>query len=157
MSLARSGLEPHRLTLKAALALLKYRLRSEQELTDRLKIKKFADHHIAQTVRYLKKIKLLDDRQFAKEWASSRLQKHYSITLIKMELKQKGISPRIIHDLCQYPDQRQQEQESIKQLLIKKKNYYKKLDPATQQRRLYGLLARKGFNNDNILNALKPC
>jgi regulatory protein len=157
MSLGQSSLTPHRPTLKAALALLKYRLRSEQELRERLQLKKFADRHISQTMRYLKKIKLLDDRQFAKEWTSSRLHKHYSIHLIKIELKHKGINSKIINDLCPCPDQRTTEQESIKQLMAKKKSYYRHLDPITRRRRLYGYLARKGFHNEDILTVLNLC
>ena len=77
--------------------LLKFRLRSEQELRNKLNQRKLPGPIAEQTIRYFKEIDLVDDNVFARQWISSRLKKPFGLNRIRLELKQKGIDSEIIN------------------------------------------------------------
>src|SRR3990167_4198604 len=79
--------------------LLKFRLRSEKELQEKLKAKKFPASIIQQTIRYFKDLRLIDDHKFAREWASSRLKKPFGLNRIRLELTKMGISTAIAEEI----------------------------------------------------------
>jgi regulatory protein len=78
--------------------LLKYRLRSERELLQRLKQKGFSEELCRDTVNFLKDKEFIDDRVFARGWVSSRLKRPFGLRRIKQELVQKGLSKEVIED-----------------------------------------------------------
>jgi len=84
-------------------------LRSEQEIYNKLKQKRFSHDHIKRTVQYFKEIGLINDRQFAQKWILSRLAKPFGKDRIRFELKEKGIDTAIIEEelgqaLHDYPE-----------------------------------------------------
>ena len=76
--------------------LLKFRLRSENEIRQRLKKKKFDVDIIEMTLSFLKDKGFIDDDYFAKTWIESRIKKPLGIRRLKAELSIKGINKAII-------------------------------------------------------------
>ena len=78
--------------------LLKFRPRSEGELTLRLKRKKFDEKVIRATIAFLKEKRFLNDNEFARAWIDYRLKKPLGFRLIQQELRRKGVDKKIIEE-----------------------------------------------------------
>ncbi len=134
---------------------LKIRLRSIQEIEDRLVQKGFSPDVIQETLSYFINARVLDDVLFAKVWIQSRLRKPYGAIRIKHELKLKGISDEIIQsEMGEVSDQFSSE-EMIEHLLKKMKTRYKNVEPQKRKERAYGYLARRGFNTSTVMKVIK--
>ena len=92
---------------EAALNLLSYRARSEEEISQKLRKKGFDHGNVEQVIADLKRVNLLDDYEFACQWIKDRLKNRpRGLTLLKQELIKKGIEKEIIKkalDEC-YPE-----------------------------------------------------
>ena len=83
--------------LNAAYHFLGYRARSEMELTEHLKKKRFNDEDIRAVTAKLKEQGFIDDTAFAETWKESRTRSNpRSQWLTGYELKKKGVAPEII-------------------------------------------------------------
>lgn len=135
----------------AALRLLAVRDRSSRELSDRLRDKGFPPPLIEDLISALTSSKLLDDERFAHEWVVSRA-RHSArgVGVLRQELRHKGIADDIIEaELASLPPEC--EEDTARALLLRKvrtiapselsdRECYQK-----QYRRLYAMLARRGF------------
>ena len=149
-----------------ALRFLSYRPRSEKEVRDRLKLKsqnskvKITTQNskvIDKVIQKLKEKKFINDEEFAKGWVESRLRfKPRSARLIKIELKQKGISPEIIDKMINNEGLMINDSENAKKLIEKRILRYKGLDRRIIYEKLGRYLASKGFNWDTIKKAIDP-
>lgn len=141
---------------KIVFRLLKVRHRSCQEIIVKLQHKMIPDHIIKDTIKYFKGLELIDDRQFARSWISSRLKKPYGSNRIRCELKNKGIDPetieREVRGLTETRDY--SEIEILENLARKRAIKYKGLDLEKRKARLYGYLLRRGFNTHNIVKVI---
>lgn len=143
-----------------ALRFLSYRSRSEKEIRDYL-LKFFKRHPgdekfiIDQVVKKLKDTKLLDDVEFAKAWVRSRTEyRPRARNIIKLELRQKGISDDIIEDVLADKTEGKDDLTLAKQLLEKRKNRYALMEREERYQKAGGFLARKGFSYDVIKSAI---
>ena len=85
-----------------ALRFLSYRPRSEQEVIKNLLKKKAPEDIISKIISKLKENNFINDEEFVKWWAEQRIElKPRSLRLIKIELRQKGISEEIITQAIQ--------------------------------------------------------
>ena len=149
-----------------ALRFLSYRPRSEKEVRDRLKLKsqnskvKITTQNskvIDKVIQKLKEKKFINDEEFAKGWVESRLRfKPRSARLIKIELKQKGISPEIIDKMINNEGLMINDSENAKKLIEKRILRYKGLSRQKIYEKLGRYLASKGFNWDTIKKAIDP-
>jgi len=137
-----------------ALRLIKIRLRSEQELRQRLRLKKISKAAAENTISYLKEIGLVNDTQFTKDWIQLRIYKNFGINRIKLELQQKGIPKVLIDKELDAAGISDNEDAVVNALIEKKIKRYQGLEPLIIKRRLYSYLARKGFSSETILTAL---
>jgi regulatory protein len=139
-----------------ALNFLSYRTRSEKEVRDKLEMKQADPEVIEKIIAKLKEKKFINDEEFSRQWVESRNRfKPRSLRLIKIELKQKGISDEILNtigsnseinldsDLCQ-----------AKKLVEKKIEKVKNLPKQEIYQKLGRYLASKGFNWDTIKKAI---
>jgi regulatory protein len=133
-----------------AFLLLKFRPRSERELYERLKIKKFSLNTIKSTLSFLIEKKFLDDNYFAKAWIESRLKKPFGIRKIREELRIKGIDKEIIENQISRIKEDYAEKEVVLELAKKRLSRFKELDPQKAKARLWGYLMRRGFSSDII-------
>jgi len=136
-----------------AFLLLKFRLRSEKELYERLK-KKFDEAIAQKTVSFLKDKGFLDDDLFARNLIESRLKHSQGLRKIKEELKLKGIDQSIITAHFDRLKAGYCEEVSIAEILKERFKKLKGVEPQAVKRRLYGYLARRGFSPDLILEAI---
>lgn len=133
-----------------SLYFLSFRLRSEKELRDYLKKNKVDDLTSEKIINSLKDSKFLNDEEFAKWFKEQRTTiKPKATRIIKMELKQKGISEDLINEV--FKDNTDSDFEKAKQLAEKRINRYLKL---SDKRKIYEkmgrYLASKGFDYDVI-------
>lgn len=139
---------------EAALRLLSIRERSSKELTDRLRDKGFPTEIVDDLVTRFLEIKLLDDERFAREWVTSRAQHSArGKSVLRQELRHKGIPTPVIDAVLESLSP-EIEEDSARMLLSRQ---LRAIDPASlsdreiyrkQQRRLYNMLARRGFSSE---------
>ena len=142
--------------LSYSLKLIKRRLRSTQELRDKLKLKKYPNNIIERIIEEFKQLNYLNDREFAKAWVNDRLNLNPKAPrLLKLELKQKGVSQKIIDEVLN---------DIIKQYNFKDiafdlvKGKYERLkglsDIDKKKRRIFDYLKRRGFDYSIIYQVI---
>ena len=147
-----------RSTYDRALDLLALRARSEAELRQKLIRKGEPAASVDEAIERLKAQKLLDDAQFARQFARAKVVgAGASRRRIAMELARKGVdrhtADAAIDDLAE--SEGIDVSASIHRVAEKKWKSLAKLDDQTATRRLYAFLARRGFNPDEIRSALQ--
>ncbi len=148
--------QDYKKAITAAQRLLKFRIRSEAELSERLKKKGFNEEVIVRVVDYFKDIGIIDDRRFAREWIEWRLAKPFGRVRIKRELQQKGIDDSIIEDeLSSAMQDSYDEDDVVAHLVEKQVSKYKGISTEKMKHRLYGYLLRRGFSSCAIGKALR--
>ena len=141
-----------------ALNLLAFRARSARELRRRL-VQKGEDAALADAaVARLVERGLLDDADFARQLTRSKvLGAGASKRRVQEELFKKGVA-RDTADAAiaeVFEDEAVDEQAIVDDAARKKARTLGKLDPATRRRRLYGFLARKGYDGEKIRAAMR--
>ena len=98
---------------------------------------------------------LIDDGAFAKAFVSSRLnQRGKSLSAIRRELKQKGVSDEHIEAATSEIDSAQELEVAI-EVAINRNRRLSGLDDQTRRRRLTGFLQRRGFSGPVLSRALR--
>lgn len=139
----------------SAFRLLKVRIRSEKELHSRLTQKRFSLKTINTVIKDLKRIKFIDDNEFARSWIQSRINKGFGRRRIIFELKQKGVAEKIIQSQFKKAQENYSPRVAIKQLIERRIKRYKNLESIKIKRRIYDFLVRRGFDVDSILKELQ--
>lgn len=141
-------------TKNYAFLLLKFRLRSEKELYQRLKKKKFDDNVIKRTLSFLKDKGFIDDNIFTKTWIESRLKKPLGLRRLKQELKLKGIDKDIIDNQIEEIKKDYPEEDIVLELAKKRFNKLKGIEPNKAKRRIYAYLLQRGFSPEIIIDVV---
>jgi regulatory protein len=140
---------------EVALNLLSYRSRSEKEISDRLKKKRFSRENIDGVIEDLKRVNLLDDYEFACSWIKDRMKNRpRGLTLLRQELIKKGIRKEIIDKASDefYPED--QEVEIASELIKRREKRYRGLDKKIARKRMSGFLLRRGFSYEVVREVL---
>lgn len=144
-------------TYDRALTLLEFRARSVAELRRRLIEKGAPRAEIDEVLTRLMDQKLLDDAEFARHFARSKITGAGASRIrILQELRRRGIA----NDVAERALEELGEEEgidpsaSIHRVAAKKWKALAQLDDFTRRRRLYAFLARRGFNPDEIRSAM---
>ncbi|MFH1360144.1 MAG: regulatory protein RecX [Candidatus Omnitrophota bacterium] len=138
----------------AALRLLKFQARSEKEIRDRLRLKKFSKTSIEETMIFLKDTHLIDDRQLTKEWIQGRLSKPIGAKRVFFELEQKGVPQKIIQEELANAKIDSGEQTNVLSLAKQRLQKYRHLPVEKAKRRTYEYLAYRGFEPEVISEIL---
>ncbi len=132
--------------------------RSRKELEVTL-AKREIDPEVAKEVldRFVE-IEIVDDAAYAALLVRSRCNtKRVSRSVLKQQLRQKGIDPDLINEaLLVVTDA--DELRMATELVAKKARSMSRLEPQVRKRRLFGLLARKGYGTSialQVINDLK--
>ena len=146
-----------------AVKFLGFRPRSEKEIKNYL-AKKIAQKNevkynaasesplIALIVKKLKKYKYLDDYQFALWFLKSRINsKSRSLSVIKTELRAKGISSDIVEKII---NNAPSEATQAKNVLSKKAKRWQKLTEIDFKKKAYAYLSSRGFDYSTIKEAV---
>uniref|UniRef100_A0A7C4CDP5 Regulatory protein RecX n=1 Tax=candidate division WOR-3 bacterium TaxID=2052148 RepID=A0A7C4CDP5_UNCW3 len=136
-----------------ALLLLTYRARTRAELEQRLVRKGFAPGIAQRTITRLQELKLVDDARFAQGFVQDRISiGHKGRWRVRAELTKRGVGRQEIEEaLRSAPDETQAARELVEQFGRR----YARLEPEVRRRRLYALLARRGFAVDTIREVLR--
>jgi regulatory protein len=129
-----------------AFLLLKFRPRSEKEIYQRLKNKKFNEEIIKNTVAFLKDKEFIDDNYFAKAWIQSRIKRPLGLGKLRAELKVKGVDKEIIDSQIQEIKKDYAEEDIVKAIAKAKISKLKGVEPLKAKRRILGYLLRRGFS-----------
>ena len=133
---------------------LSYRPRTVKEVVDKLRGKRIPPEIIEPVIEDLKRLKLLDDRSFARSWIGERLaNRPGGRRLLQRELRLKGVAPELIEEAIDelYP----QEVEVAKELLRKRMSRFKGLNPKKLRARAWGLLLRRGFSSQTAQECME--
>ncbi|MDQ2665269.1 MAG: recombination regulator RecX [Gemmatimonadota bacterium] len=141
-----------------ALNMLAFRARSSSELARALKRKGADPVHVSAAVSRLVEQGFIDDAAFARAYTRSKVVgANHSKRRVQMDLRRKGVAGDVsegaIADVF--------EEEGVDQLALvetaarKKLRTLHTLEPAVQRRRLYGFLARRGYDADDIRRAME--
>lgn len=78
---------------QTALSYLEHRMRTTKEMRKRLLDKGFSESECDETIVWLKESRYLDDVSYGSEYLRYGFEKRRSINRIKVELKEKGLTP----------------------------------------------------------------
>ena len=137
-----------------AFLLLKFRPRSEKELSQRLKLKKFDPEIIKRTLQFLKDKDFINDSYFAGAWIESRLKRPLGLRRINQELRIKGIDKEIIDTKIQAIKKSYSEEGIVKKLIQERFKRLKGVDPRKAKARVYSYLIRRGFFPEIVSEAI---
>ncbi len=140
-----------------ALDLLSARAYTMRNLRRKLVQKEFAPAEIESTIGRLLESGFLDDRKYAAEYARQKIVvAGTSVRRVKQELAKKGIDARAIDESVSalLDDEPVDQDAAIERMAIKKLRALGDLDEITKRRRLFGFLARKGYELDDIKRVL---
>ncbi|MEY4444745.1 MAG: hypothetical protein RL301_824 [Actinomycetota bacterium] len=138
-----------------ALNALAPRAKSRGELASHLKRRGVEDLAAEVVLDKLEKSGLVNDLEFARAWADSRMRaKNLSKRVIAGELREKGVSAELIAIALDEIDS-DLEYRAALELGMRKARSLKRFDDETRQRRLISALQRKGFNFSVISAVLK--
>ena len=144
-------------TYELALRILESRARSVAELRKKLLQKGEKPAEIDEVIARLRDQKILDDADFARQFARTKLLSGGASRFrIAQELARKGVA-RAIADAAiaaLEEDEGLDLSASVHRVAEKKWRSLAKLDEITRKRRLYAYLARRGFNPDEIREAM---
>ncbi|MCA9327010.1 RecX family transcriptional regulator [Candidatus Saccharibacteria bacterium] len=132
-----------------ALAYVARRMRSEGELRDYFKRKKYDPELAEQLLAKLRSVGFVDDYEFATRWVQNRRQlKATSTRRLALELRQKHIGDDIIQRVLD--EDETDEHVLLKELIAKKRSQTRYQD----DQKLIAYLARQGFSYGDIKSAL---
>jgi regulatory protein len=125
------------------------RMRSEGELHDYFRRKKYEPELAEQMIAKLKQAGYVDNLEFARRWVENRrLFKATSARRLKLELQQKKVSSDIIQTVL--AEDETDERQVLRELVAKKRKQSRYQD----DQKLIAYLARQGFSYDDIKSAL---
>lgn len=132
------------------LAYVARRMRSEGELEDYFKRKGYAPELSEQILEKLKKLKFVDDYEFARRWVENRrMLKSTSTKKLRLELRQKMVANDTI---VQVLAEDETDEKSVLKTLVAKKRLQSRYQ---DDQKLLAYLARQGFAYADIKKALE--
>lgn len=145
-------------TFDRALDMLALRARSSAELKRQLQRKGEPPEFVAIAIERLLAAGFLDDAAFARQFARSKvLGAGLSKRRLQQELGRRGVAREVGDGAIEevFDEEELDDAASIERVARKKFKTLAKLDPATQRRRLYAFLARRGFDGDDIAGVVR--
>ncbi len=139
-------------TYDRALNLLAFRARSSRELSRRLKEKGASAECIEQVITKLRDAGLVDDADFARQVARSKVSGGASKRRVQQELFKRGVE----RDVADEAVSEVLADENVDMVSVAERVARKRLpslasaDPQSRRRRLYAFLARRGHDSETI-------
>ena len=135
-----------------AIKFMNYRPRTESEIRQNLQKHAVSDNVLNDVIQRLQRAGLLDDRYFADAWVENRIDLHpRSRRALAFELKQHGVDQQVIEQsLAQVDD------DQIAYLAaVRQSHKLKELDWQNFRQKMYGFLARRGFDYETSAPVVK--
>jgi regulatory protein len=129
---------------------LSYRARTEKEMRDRLAKYGYSEAVIEEVLARMTRHGYVDDSSFAAQWVENRSEfRPRGARALRMELRQKGVTDKRIDQAVDNLD----EAELALRAARKQARRYEDLEWDAFRKKMYGFLARRGFNYDDINKA----
>jgi len=129
--------------LQRALKYLDYRPRTEAEIRKHLSDKEVEEEIIDEVVKRLRRNNLVDDARFAENWVENRSEfRPRGKRALAYELRQRGIDRKAIDQVLEDVD----EDQLAYQAALKQYRKYRRFDWPDFRKKMFGFLARRGFN-----------
>lgn len=142
--------------IESAYRLLTIRSRSENELRERLKLKRFKEDIINQTIVFLKEKGYLDDKEFSFNFGRYLLHKRsFGPLRIAQELRKRGISKGLCQETLKKLSKEIDEKELIQRVLKTGEMRSILTSRVEGERKVIQRLLRRGFHIDTIFEVLK--
>lgn len=155
---SKNGRGPTRSAYEHALDLLDFQARSETELR-RVLLRKGEDPaDVDAAIERLRSVGVLDDATYSRQVTRSKaLGAGHSRRRIAQELAKRGVSRTVAGKAIEevFEEERVDEAATLDQVARKKLRTLAKLDAATQKRRLYAFLARRGYDSDDVSKTVR--
>ena len=133
-----------------ALAYVARRMRSEGELHDYFRRKQYAPELAEQLLAKLRRLRFVDDAEFARRWVENRRRlKATSTKKLRLELREKKVNSEVIQTVL--AEDETDEHQLLRDLVEKKRRISRYQD----DQKLMMYLARQGFTYDDIKAALQ--
>jgi len=145
-------------TYDRALNLLAFQARSARDLRRRLVQKGEPAEHVERAIERLTAQGLLDDAQFARQLARSKVASQgASRRRLQQEMFKRGVAREVADEAIAevYEDEQVDEGVLVEEVARKKVRSLAKLDPEARRRRLYAFLARRGYEGEAIRRAMR--
>ncbi|MGY1635914.1 regulatory protein RecX [Geodermatophilus sp. SYSU D00742] len=119
--------------------------KTRQQLADLLAKRGVPDDAAERVLDRFGEVGLIDDAAFARAWVTSRQAgRGLSRRALKTELRAKGIDAEVAEEAITLVDD-QDEWDAARRLVARRVAGLRRVDRATAERRLIGMLARKGY------------
>ncbi|MGY1810534.1 regulatory protein RecX [Blastococcus sp. SYSU D00669] len=119
--------------------------KTRQQLADLLAKRGVPDEAAAAVLDRFTEVGLIDDAAFARAWVSSRQAgRGLARRALGAELRAKGVAPEVAAEALEEIDP-QDEWDAARRLVARRLPSMQRLDRQTAERRLIGMLARKGY------------
>ncbi|MDO4523509.1 MAG: regulatory protein RecX [Eubacteriales bacterium] len=134
--------------------LLERRDYTEKQLREKLEKGRteYSQDIIDEAIAYVKSYHYVDDRRFAQQYVEC-MQTRKSRRQIAQELSVKGISRELIHEV--FEETESVDEDELIRRWMEKRHYDPEAADMKERQRMYGFLARKGFQSDAIFRMLK--
>lgn len=145
-------------TYDRALNMLAMRGRAAAELRRALVRKGEPADQVDAAIQRLRDAGFLDDAAFARQFTRGKaLGTGMSRRRLRQELGRRGVAGELSDEAIDevFEEEQIDEAAAIERLARKKLRTLVKLDPATQRRRLYAFLARRGYDADDIARVVR--
>ncbi|MFH1406931.1 MAG: regulatory protein RecX [Candidatus Omnitrophota bacterium] len=139
-----------------ALRLLAIRPRSIKELKDKLALKGYKPQDIEHIIEELTCKNFLNDLEYARVFLRSRISNNpKGVMLLKMELRQRGISDEIINAALSEVKESFSEKDAALKLAQARRRFLGKTEKDAAKKRIYDYLNRRGFTANTIYEVIK--
>ncbi len=136
--------------------LLAYRNRSQKEIKDKLKKRKYSQIVIDKAISDLRTSGYIDDARFAREWTQFRLNALFGLKKIALELRQKGIDEETAKSILGQGREKNLELDNLSLVANKKIRLLRnrEKEKIKIKAKLYRYLLSKGFSSGDITTVL---
>ena len=140
-----------------ALDLLSFLARSSRELQRRLVQKGVTAERADRVIAKLREMGLIDDADFARQLARSKMSSGASRRRVHQELFKRGVARDVADEAVAQVVEEEglNDAESIERIARKKWRTLEGLDEPTRRRRLFAFLARRGFDSDDVSRVVR--
>jgi len=132
----------------AALRLLTTRARTRAELRERLEQRGFEPAAVAETLKRLERVGLVDDAALAGAVAEGRAERGLDAPAIAAELRDRGVDPAVAERAAEAAVPTESRADRCRQVAEARLAQLAGLPASTQLRRLAAYLARRGYPPD---------
>ena len=130
----------------AAFRLLSARAYSCSEVKEKLRRRGFDESVIAQTIETLRRMKLVDDRDFALRFVEERMRRRPSgPALLRHDLKKRGINSATADEVLDEVFSQVDAEAVALDILRSRRRQFDGVDRPKALSRMYGFLGRRGF------------